>query len=75
MARVHRLAFAVLVLGVSAAEGAELPSRVKSAKPPEHAQPLKKCNIGGNAGVLAANGVCVRLSGSISAGFSAGQIK
>ncbi len=75
MARVQRLALAVLALGVSAATGAELPSQVKSAKPPDHAQRVKKCNIGGNAGVVAADGVCVRLSGSISAGFSAGQIK
>ena len=75
MAWVHRLAFAVLALGVSAATGAELPSQVKSAKPPEHAQRVKKCNIGGVAGVVAADGVCMRLSGSISAGFGAGQIK
>jgi hypothetical protein len=75
MARVSRLAFAVLALGVSTAAGAELPSQAKSAKPPEHAQPVRKCNIGGVTGVVAADGVCVRLSGSVSAGFSAGQIK
>ena len=75
MARVHWLAFAALALGASAATGAELPSQVKSAKPPEHAQRVKKCNIGGIVGFVAADGVCVRISGSISAGFSAGQIK
>ncbi len=74
MGRVHWLALAA-VLGVSAATGAELPSQSKSAKPPEHDQRVKKCNIGGIAGVVAADGVCVRLSGSISAGFSAGQVK
>jgi hypothetical protein len=75
MARVHWLAFAVLALGAAAAEGAELPSQVKSAKPPEHAQNLKKCNIGGNPGFVTADGVCVRISGSVSAGFGGGQIK
>ena len=75
MARVHWLALAVLTLSVSAATGAELPSQAKSAKPPEHAQRVKKCNIGGNVGVVAADGVCVRLSGSVTAGFSAGQLK
>ena len=75
MARVHRLAFAALALGASAADGAELPSQAKSAKPPEHAQRSRNAISAAIAGVVAADGVCVRLSGSISAGFSAGQIK
>ena len=76
MARVHWLAFAALALGaVGRDRRAELPSQAKSAKPPEHAQRLKKCNIGGIAGFVAADGVCVRISGSVSAGFTAGQIK
>lgn len=75
MASVHWLAFVVLAVGASAAAGAELPAQVKSSKPPEHAQPVKKCNIGGIAGFVAANGVCVRISGSVSTGFAAGQIK
>ncbi len=75
MARVHWLAFAALALGASAATGAELPTQAKSAKPPEHAQRLKKCNIFGNVGFVAADGLCVRISGSVSAGFTAGQIK
>lgn len=74
MARVHWLAFAILALGVSAAEGAELPSQARKAKPPEAAH-AKACNIGGMTGFIAANGVCVRVSGSVSAWFSAGQIK
>jgi hypothetical protein len=53
--------------------GAELPSQNnKKTKPPEG---LKHCNVGGYPGVQAANGVCVGLSGYISAGFNAGQIK
>jgi hypothetical protein len=63
------VAAATLVTSVAAAE---LPSQGKKAKSPEAP---KHCNIAGSPGVLAANGVCVRLSGYISAGFSAGQIK
>jgi hypothetical protein len=63
---------AALMLAGSVA-AAELPSRNnKKAKPPEA---LKHCNIAGFPGVQAANGICVRLSGYISAGFNAGQIK
>ena len=51
---------------------AELPSHNRKPKPPEAA---KHCNIAGSPGVLAANGVCVRLSGYISADFSAGHLK
>jgi hypothetical protein len=52
--------------------GAELPSQIKKSKP---ADSQKHCNIAGYPGVLAANGVCVRLSGFISAQFSGGGIK
>jgi hypothetical protein len=63
---------AALALGGSAG-AAELPSQSnKKTKPPEA---LKHCNVAGYPGVLAANGVCVRLSGYVSAGFNAGQIK
>ncbi len=44
---------------------AELPSG-KKAKPPK-SNSMKKCNIGGLSGVLAANGVCVHMSGYVSA--------
>jgi hypothetical protein len=66
------LAFAAFTLAGTAAE---LPAQVKKAKQPESAQPVMKCNIGGIAGVVAANGVCVKLGGSISTEFNAGQIK
>ena len=63
---------AALTLAGSAT-GAELPSQSnKRTRPPEA---LKHCDVAGYPGVLAANGVCVRLSGYISAGFNAGQIK
>lgn len=64
--------FAAAMAFVASVAAAELPSQNKKAKPPEA---LKHCNVGGSPGVLAANGVCVKLSGYISAGFNAGQIK
>jgi hypothetical protein len=51
---------------------AELPTQTKKPKP---ADAMKHCNIAGSVGVLAANGVCVKLSGYVSAGFNAGQVK
>ncbi len=72
-ARSPRRALALSALTVGC-QAAELPSQARKAKPPETAA-AKKCNIGGIAGVVAANGVCVRLSGSISASFGAAQLK
>ncbi len=65
---------AALALSAFAAPAAELPSQARKAKPPEAAA-VKKCNIGGMVGVLAANGVCVKLSGSVSTSFGATQLK
>ena len=45
---------------------AELPSQNKKPKP---AEALKHCDVAGSPGVMAANGVCVRLSGYVSAGI------
>ncbi|MBV8104584.1 MAG: hypothetical protein JO223_08175 [Hyphomicrobiales bacterium] len=64
--------FAAALTLVASVAAAELPSQAKKAKP---AEVLKHCNIAGSPGVLAANGVCVRMSGYVSAGFNAGQIK
>jgi hypothetical protein len=67
------IGFLVILAALAMAAGAaELPSGNKKTKPPEA---LKHCNISGSPGVLAADGVCVRLSGYVSAGFSARQIK
>ena len=63
------VAAALALAAFPAVHAAELPSRAKPAKPAEGAQAQKKCNIAGVPGVLAANGVCVKLSGSITAGF------
>lgn len=51
---------------------AELPSQNKKPKPPEA---VMHCDIAGSPGILAANGICVKLSGYVSAGFSAGKLK
>ncbi len=75
MVRLRDSFLAALALGalVSAAEAAELPSSAKkTAKPPETAQGVRKCNVGGMPGVLAASGVCVRLSGYVSTQVGAG---
>lgn len=65
-------ALAAILTGVSVAGAAELPSRSHKGKP---ADTLRHCDIAGSPGVLAANGVCVRISGYISAGVGARQLK
>ena len=76
MAPIRIAVFATLSLpALAAVHAAELPSLARKAKPAEGAQAQRKCNIGGMTGVVAANGVCVRLSGSVSAGFGGGQIR
>jgi hypothetical protein len=65
-------ALSAALLLASAGQAAELPAQNKK---PTKAESAKKCDIAGNPGVLAANGVCVRLSGYISSQFSAGQLK
>jgi hypothetical protein len=70
---------ACAILGVlalpTALPAAELPSQNDQSKKPKPAEAVKHCNIAGSPGVQAPNGVCVRLSGYISTGFSAGQLK
>ena len=76
MVRVGSIAFATVVVAAlaSAATAAELPSQARKAKPPA-AEAAKKCNVGGVTGVVAANGVCMRLSGYVTGGFGAGSLK
>src|ERR1700735_3835769 len=71
----RRVAFvlAPALLG-SAAQAAELPSQ-RHADKPAQAEAAKKCNVAGSAGIQAANGVCVRVSGYVSSQFGAGQLK
>ncbi len=64
---------AAIVLGAAAVQAAELPSQRHSDKPTQ-AEAAKKCNVAGSPGVLAGNGVCVRLSGYLTSQFGAGQL-
>ncbi len=66
------LAVVAMLMGMRAAGAAKLPSQNKKPKPAETA---KHCDVGGSPGVLAANGVCVRITGYISTGVNAGQVK
>ncbi len=74
MAADRPIAFAILaVLALPAAlSAAELPQQYKKPKHPEAAT---HCNVAGSPGVLAPNGVCVKISGYISTGFEFGRLK
>jgi len=63
---------AALLLAAATGQAAELPAQNKK---PIKAEPAKTCDIAGNPGVLAANGVCVRFSGYVSSQFSAGTLR
>lgn len=67
-------ALAAALSGAAAGQAAELPSQRGQANKPKKAEPVRACNIAGNPGVLAANGVCVRLSGYISSQFTTGSL-
>ncbi len=75
---IQRLAAFVAVaalVGALASQAAELPSQRGQAHKQKQTEAAKTCNIAGEPGVLAANGVCVRLSGYVSSQVSAGQLK
>jgi hypothetical protein len=67
-------ALAGAVVAAIAGQAAELPSQRHTDKPAQ-AEAAKKCNVAGFPGVLASNGVCVRLSGYVSSQFGGGQLK
>jgi len=73
--RCFAFALAVALLGAIAGQAAELPAQNAQSKKPKQAEPVRHCDIAGSPGILAANGVCVRMSGYISSGVSAGQLK
>ena len=68
-------ALAAALCGATAGQAAELPSQRGQTNKPKQAYAAKTCNVAGVHGVLAANGVCVRLSGYVSSQFGAGQLK
>jgi hypothetical protein len=67
-----KLAGALIVLAtVVAAQSAELPN-MKAAP----TAPLKKCKVGGMAGVvIPGSGACVKIGGYVSGGVEAGDVK
>ena len=67
-------ALSAALLGAAAGQSAELPSQRGQTSKPKKAEPARTCDVAGSPGVLAANGVCVRLSGYISSQFTAGQL-
>jgi len=70
------VAFALgAVLFGASAEPAELPAQRGQPGKSKKAEHVTPCNIAGVPGVLAADGVCVRLSGYVSSEFSASQRK
>jgi hypothetical protein len=73
----RRFAFvlAVVLVGATIGQAAELPAQSAQSKKPKQAEAVKHCDIAGLPGVVAANGVCVRMSGYISSEFRAGQLK
>jgi hypothetical protein len=73
--RCFAFALAVALLGAIAGQAAELPAQNTQSKKPKQAEPVKHCDIAGSPGIVAATGVCVRMSGYISTGVSAGQLK
>jgi hypothetical protein len=68
-------AFVAALLGAIASQAAELPAQNAQNKKPKRAEPVRHCDIAGSPGILTAEGVCVRMSGYISSGVSAGQLK
>jgi len=74
LAAKRSLALAVLAIFAlpAALSAAELPSQMKK---PKAAEAVRHCNVAGSPGMLAANGVCVKISGYVSAGFKFGPVR
>jgi hypothetical protein len=72
----RRIGFALLaaLLSAAATQAAELPSQHHADKTKD-AEADKKCSIAGSPGIVAGNGVCVKLSGYVTSQFGAGQLK
>jgi hypothetical protein len=69
------LVLATAVVAAIAAQAAELPSQRDQRDKSKKTEYVTPCNVAGSAGVLAANGVCVRFSGYISSQVGGGQLK
>jgi hypothetical protein len=71
--RCFAFALAVALLGAIAGQAAELPAQNAQSKKPKQAEAVRHCDIAGSPGILATNGVCVRMSGYFSTGVSVGH--
>ena len=58
---------------VAAAQSAELPSR--TAKPAKSDDKAQSCEIDGHKGIAISGGACMRISGYVSVGVTAGNVK
>jgi hypothetical protein len=68
-------AIVVALLGAIAGQAAELPAQNAQNNKPKQAEQVRHCDIAGSPGILTADGVCVRMSGYISSGVTAGQLR
>ncbi len=73
--RTAAVALMAALLGPAAGGAAELPLQRGQPHKPKRAERARTCDIAGNPGVLAGNGICVRLSGYVSSEFTTGQLK
>ncbi len=69
----HLLALAAALACAQSVSAAELPSR--SAKASQADQKARECTIDGEPGIELPGGTCVRISGYVSTGVSAGNVK
>ena len=69
----RRYAFCAAALLACGAGAAELPSR--AVKPKLAEAKARECRIGGEPGVKTMSGVCVRVSGYVSVGVTAGVLR
>ena len=63
------------VVAATAGQAAELPSQRGQNDKSKKTEYVTPCNVAGSPGVLAGNGVCVRMSGYVSSKFGASQLK
>jgi hypothetical protein len=73
--RCFAFALVTALLGAIAGQAAELPAQNAQRKKPKQAEAVRRCDIAGSPGILAPDGVCVRMSGNISTGVSTGQLR
>ena len=69
------LALVGAVVTTTAGQAAELPSQRGQTDKSKKTEYVTPCNVGGSAGILASDGICVRFSGYVSSKVGGGQPK